>query len=94
MEHPWLFKKKIDNDNNNDNDNDNENKFIAKIVQRKALQNAVHGIHIKTDKQEKTYWRINFDNGGRSRTYVPQVNLNNIFIIVRWAGTGCYVQGA
>ena len=34
-------------------DNDNENKFIAKVVQRKALQNAVHGIHIKTDKQEK-----------------------------------------
>ena len=36
-----------------ENDNDNENKFIAKVVQRKALQNAVHGIHIKTEKQEK-----------------------------------------
>ena len=36
----------------NDNDNDNENKFIAKVVQRKALQNAVHGIHIITDKNK------------------------------------------
>ena len=44
--------------------------------------------------RKKTYWRINFDKGGRSRTYVPQVHLNSIFIIVRWAGTGCYVQGA
>ena len=85
----------LTDDNDNDNDNDNENKFIAKVVQRKTLQNAVHGIHIKTDKQEKkTYWRINFDKGGRSKTYVPQVHLNSIFIIVRWAGTGCYVQGA
>ena len=42
----------IDNDNDSD---DNENKFIAKVVQQKALQNAVHGIHIKTDKQEKKH---------------------------------------
>ena len=34
-------------------DNGNENKLIAKVEQRKALQNAVHGIHIKTDKQKK-----------------------------------------
>ena len=33
--------------------NDNENKFIAKVVLRKALQNAVNGNHTKTDKQEK-----------------------------------------
>ena len=32
-------------------DNDNENKFIAKVVQRKALQTAEHDIHIITDKQ-------------------------------------------
>ena len=43
--------------NDNDNDNDNDNKFIAKVVQRKTLQNAVHGIHIKTDKQEKNILR-------------------------------------
>ena len=38
-----------------DNGNDNENKFIAKVVQREALQNSVHGIHIKTDKPEKKH---------------------------------------
>ena len=41
--------------NDNDNDNDNENKFIVKVVQRKALQNAVHDMHIITDKQKKTH---------------------------------------
>ena len=35
--------------------NDNENQFIAKVVQRKALQNAVRGIRIKPDKQEKKH---------------------------------------
>ena len=30
----------------NDNDNVNENKFIANVVQRKSLQNAVHDIYI------------------------------------------------
>ena len=39
----------------NDNDNDNENKFIAKVVQSKALQNTAHDIHIQTDKQDKKH---------------------------------------
>ena len=73
-----------------DNDNDNENKFIAKVVQRKALQIAIHGIHIKTDKQEKNILKNQLWQRGQK----PQVHLNSIFIIVRWAGTGCYVQGA
>ena len=53
-------------------------KIIAKVVQRKTLQNAVHDIHIITDKPKKTYWRINFDNGGRSRTYVPQIHQRQV----------------
>ena len=62
----YIFLQCIVRDEN-DNENDNEKKCIAKVV-----QNTVHGIHIKTDKQEKTYWRINFDKGAAVELMCPK----------------------